>query len=134
MNEDRDAPNYDPQHKIIKSLFNGSKGPVLRAVTPVDWDGPNNASGVSRFNTSTNIRGDHPLNLLTTTLAAHAYLLTHDAKYKRWLLEYVDAWRDRTAANGGNVPRVDVLEEPPFVLRVVRSEEHTSELQSRGHP
>ena len=104
MNEDRDAPNYDPQHKIIKSLFNGSKGPVLRAVTPVDWDGPNNASGVSRFNTSSNIRGDHPLNLLTTTLAAHAYLLTHDAKYKRWLLEYVDAWRDRTAANGGNVP------------------------------
>src|SRR5438309_1472487 len=29
MNEDPGAPNYDPQHKIIKSLFNGSRGPLL---------------------------------------------------------------------------------------------------------
>jgi hypothetical protein len=104
MNEDRDAPNYDPEHKIIKSLFNGSKGPVLRPVTPVDWDGPGNPERAARFNTSTNIRGDHPLNLHTVTLATQAYLLTHDAKYKKWALEYVDAWRDRAAANGGNIP------------------------------
>jgi hypothetical protein len=104
MNEDREAQNYDPQHKIIKSLFNGSKGPVVRPVTPVDWDGPEDPQRAARFKTSSNIRGDHPLNLLTTTLAAHAYLLTHDQKYKKWLLEYVDAWRDRAAANGGNFP------------------------------
>ncbi len=104
LNEDPDAPNYDPKLKIIKSLFNGSKGPVTRPVTPVDWDGDENPKRAERFNTSSNIRGDHPLNLLATTLATQAYLLTHEAKYRNWVLEYVDAWRDRAAANGGNFP------------------------------
>lgn len=104
LNEDRAAPNYDAKNKIIKSLFNGSAGPVTRPVTPVDWDGDENPQRAARFSTSSNIRGDHPLNLLATTLATHAYLLTHEAKYKAWVLEYVDAWRDRAAANGGNIP------------------------------
>jgi hypothetical protein len=30
LNEDPAAPNYDPQHKIIRSLFNGSRGPPTR--------------------------------------------------------------------------------------------------------
>ena len=33
MNEDPGAPNYDPKHKIIRSLFNGSRGPLLRKAT-----------------------------------------------------------------------------------------------------
>ena len=37
-------------------------------------------------------------------LAMHAYMLTHEAKYRDWLLEYVGAWRERTLANGGNIP------------------------------
>jgi len=104
LNEDPDAPNYDPQRKIIKSLFNGSKGPVTRPVTPVDWDGDEDLKRAARFSTSSNIRGDHPLNLLATTLATQAYLLTHEAKYRHWVLEYVDAWRDRAEKNGGNFP------------------------------
>ena len=28
------SQNYDPQHKIIRSLLNGSRGPMLRKVTP----------------------------------------------------------------------------------------------------
>jgi hypothetical protein len=104
LNEDPGAPNYDPRLRIIRSLFNGSKGPVTRPVTPVDWDGDEDPRRAARFNTSTNIRGDHPLNLLATTLATQAYLLTHEPKYRRWVLDYVDAWRDRAAANGGNFP------------------------------
>jgi hypothetical protein len=104
LNEDPGAPNYDPKLKIIKSLFNGSIGPITRPVTPVDWDGDENPKRAARFSTSSNIAGDHPLNLLATTLATQAYLLTHEAKYKNWVLEYVDAWRDRAAANGGNFP------------------------------
>jgi hypothetical protein len=104
MNEDPDAPNYDAKRKIVKSLFNGSKGPLTRPATPVDWDGDENPARAERFRTSTNVRGDHPLNLLATTLATQAYLLTHESKYKRWALGYVDAWRDRAAANGGNFP------------------------------
>ena len=104
LNEDPEAQNYDPRFKIIKSLFNGSKGPITRPVTPVDWDGDENPKRAARFATSSNIRGDHPLNLLATTLATQAYLLTHEAKYRNWVLEYVDAWRDRAATNGGNFP------------------------------
>jgi hypothetical protein len=40
MNEDPEAPNYDPKLKIIKSLFNGSKGPKLTPATADDWMGP----------------------------------------------------------------------------------------------
>lgn len=104
LNEDPDAPNYDSKLKLIKSLFNGSKGPITRPVTPVDWDGDENPKRAERFRISSNIRGDHPLNLLATTLATQAYLLTHEPKYRNWVLEYVDAWRDRASRNGGNFP------------------------------
>ena len=39
MNEDPQAPNYDAEHKIIRSLFNGSRGPLLRKATGLDWAG-----------------------------------------------------------------------------------------------
>jgi hypothetical protein len=39
MAEDPEAPNYDPVHKIIRSMENGSRGPMLRKATPLDWVG-----------------------------------------------------------------------------------------------
>ena len=39
MNEDPEAPNYDPKYKIIRSLWNGSKGPLLKKATTYDWVG-----------------------------------------------------------------------------------------------
>ncbi len=39
MGEDPDAPNYDPAHKLIRSTLNGSKGPMLRNATALDWGG-----------------------------------------------------------------------------------------------
>ncbi|HET8547913.1 MAG TPA: hypothetical protein VFL57_07915, partial [Bryobacteraceae bacterium] len=39
MNEDPEAPNYDPKHRIIRSLWTGSKGPLLRKATTYDWVG-----------------------------------------------------------------------------------------------
>ena len=119
MNEDPGAPNYDAQHKIIRSLFNGSRGPLLRKATALDWAGdPIEVANrfrlghgersyqemLAHFNDYTNIVGDHPLNLLSTTLALNAYLLTGEAKYRAWLLEYVDAWRDRMMANNNIIP------------------------------
>lgn len=108
LNEDPAAPNYDPNLKIIKSLFNGSRGPKLTPVTPDEWDGPEipgtDPKRRTRFLKSTNIRGDHPLNMNVANLVFHAYLATGDPKYRAWVLEYVGAWRDRTLANGGNIP------------------------------
>ncbi|MEX2572061.1 MAG: hypothetical protein WD737_12240 [Gemmatimonadota bacterium] len=110
MNEDPAAPNYDPEQRIIRSLFNGSLGPKLTPATVDDWDGivgadvDPNSSRRTRFVDSGNIVGDHPLNLNITMLHLHAYMLTQDEKYRDWVLEYVDAWRERIDVSGGNIP------------------------------
>jgi hypothetical protein len=59
---------------------------------------------LAHFKDYTDVIGDHPLNLLSTSLAVNAYMLRHEDKYRRWLLEYVDAWRERMLANGGIIP------------------------------
>jgi hypothetical protein len=107
MNEDPEAPNYDPKLKIIRSLHNGARGPKLADASEQDWGGvpvPGRPERLTRYSTAANIRGDHPLNLCATTLAMQAYLLTAEPKYRNWLLEYAGAWRDRVLANGGNIP------------------------------
>ena len=43
--------------------------------------------------------GDVAVNLVVTSLVANAYLLTGEEKYRRWIVEYVDAWRERAAGN-----------------------------------
>jgi hypothetical protein len=48
--------------------------------------------------------GDHFLNLVATTLPTDAYLLTGEAKYRQWLVGYMDAWLERMRANGGVIP------------------------------
>jgi hypothetical protein len=119
LNEDPGAANYDPRHKIMRSLFNGSRGPLMRKATALDWAGdPIEVKNrfrlghgetsydemLAHFKDYNDIVGDHPQNLQATCLALHAYLLTHDAKYKNWLLEYVDAWRQRILDNKGIIP------------------------------
>lgn len=119
LNEDPQAQNYDPQHKIIRSMFNGSRGPLLRQATALDWAGdPIEVEGrfsplhqersyeemLDHFHEYTDIVGDVPLNLGATTLAFNAYALTGEQKYRDWLLEYVDAWLARMEANGGIIP------------------------------
>lgn len=119
MGEDPQAPNYDPQHRIIRSLFNGSRGPLLRKATGLDWAGdPIEVEGrfrlghgersyaemVAHFKDYNDVVGDHPLNLAATTLGVLAYMLTGDEKYRRWALDYLDAWVERIRANGGIIP------------------------------
>jgi hypothetical protein len=119
MNEDPQAPNYDSQHKIIRSMFNGSRGPLMRKSTGLDWAGdPIEVEGrfhlghgertyaemVAHFKEYNDIVGDHPLNMSATTLAANAFILTGEPKYKKWLLEYVGAWLERMQANDGIIP------------------------------
>jgi hypothetical protein len=105
--EDPEAPNYDREHKIIRSLHNGSRGPKLTPATERDWGGEPVAGAperLTRYATAANIRGDHPLNLAATALGMNAYMLTGEAKYREWVLEYAGAWRDRVLASGGNIP------------------------------
>ncbi len=49
-------------------------------------------------------RGDVPLNLGATSLMTHAYAYTGEEKYRAWVLDYLAAWEERTARNGGITP------------------------------
>ena len=118
MGEDPDAPNYDPEHKIIRSMINGSRGPMLRKATALDWVGdPFDVDGfvalhgertfeqfLAHYQEYTDVVGDHFLNLVATTLPLNAYLLAGEAKYKQWIVEYMDAWLERMKQNGGIIP------------------------------
>jgi hypothetical protein len=118
MAEDSEAPNYDPAHKIIRSMQNGSRGPMLRAATSLDWVGDpfdvklfvaeHGESSFEQFLAHyaeyTDVVGDHFLNLAATTLPTNAFLVTGDQKYRRWIVEYMDAWLDRMRQNGGVIP------------------------------
>jgi len=119
LNEDPDAPNWDPKHKIIKSMFNGSRGPLLRKATGLDWAGDPFEVGnrfklghgertyqecIDHFKDYNDIVGDHPQNMLATVLGTNAYMLAHEPKYKTWVLEYADAWLERMKANGDIIP------------------------------
>ncbi len=119
LNEDPQAPNYDAKHKIIRSMFNGSRGPLLRKATALDWAGDpvevkhrfklghgetNYQEMLDHFKDYNDIVGDHPQNLLATSLALTAFMATGEAKYKNWILEYADAWLQRMRENNGIIP------------------------------
>ncbi|MFN7545153.1 MAG: hypothetical protein ACK5TN_20440, partial [Acidobacteriota bacterium] len=127
LNEDPEAPNFDPQHKIIRSIWTGAKGPMLNKATVHDWVGDpvpgsfhllhNPASRGKLLSMSSyydkmlahckeylDSVGDHNLNLAATILPLNAFLLTGEAKYRNWLLDYVNSWKAHTAATGGMIP------------------------------
>jgi len=119
MGQDPEADNYDPEHRLIRSMFNGSRGSLMRKATGLDWAGdPIEIQGrfkvrhgersyeemVAHFKDYNDVVGDHPLNLGATTLALNAYMFSGEAIYRDWLIEYVDAWVERTQANGGIIP------------------------------
>lgn len=124
MNEDPEARNYDPQRRIIRSLLNGSKGPMLRKATAIDWAGdPFDVTGfkaihgernfpefLAHYQEYTDVVGDSCLNLGATTLAMNACLLAGEKKYKDWLLGYMDAWLERMRQNDGIIPSYVDLE------------------------
>ena len=127
MGEDPEAPNYDPEKKIIKSIWNGSLGPMMRKATVYDWVGdPVPGTFHLLHNPSRDAKmldlmewyprmlahceeyldsvGDNFLNMAATLLSTNAYALTHEDKYLEWTLDYMNAWKDRTERTGGMIP------------------------------
>ena len=127
MNEDPEALNYDPEHKIIKCVMNGSKGPAFWILERESFYPPNgynlpfiDVPGctsrevmlenddlrdlMGRVVYERQGRGDAVGNLAATTLATNAYMYAGEEKYKAWVQEYVDAWIVRRDENGGIVP------------------------------
>jgi hypothetical protein len=116
--EDKSVANYDPKLKIIRSMITGSKGPMLRQATPLDWAGDRfdptpffMEHGESTYEETLrhydeygDVVGDAPLNLQATSLVLNAYMLDQEPKYRDWIVAYVDAWIDRAKANGDVLP------------------------------
>ncbi len=131
LNEDPEAINYDPEKKILLCAHNGSKGPRwlyqetdepsygyspgmavyglpyddLEGIDSVeDLKDPANAQRMGQAMKERMAKGDVATNLHVCSLIVNAFLMTGDEKYKRWLLEYVDAWIDRAASYDGFLP------------------------------
>ncbi len=119
MDEDPGAPNYDPERRLIRSMFNGSRGPMLRKATGLDWAGDpievenrfvllhgerSHEEMVAHFEDYNDVAGDSPVNMGATSLILNAYMLTGEEKYREWLIGYADAWVERMDENGGIIP------------------------------
>ncbi len=71
----------------------------------LNWmDDPKRADEIVSLFNKVVLNGDSANNLAATALVTNAYLYTGDEKYKRWVLEYVEAWMDRIEQNGGILP------------------------------
>jgi hypothetical protein len=115
---DSRAPNYDPQRRLIRSMFNGSIGPLMRPATMLDWAGDpfdttrfemvhgesSYAETLEHYREYTETVGDNPLNLHSTALAFNAWTMTGEPRFRDWMIEYVEAWAARARANGGILP------------------------------
>jgi len=111
--------NYDPVHKVFKSGYFGSNGPahekfkqpiyhshwmdayglafydVPGVTTYLDLADPGNAERYGKIYGERLGRCDTVINLLSTSLAACAYAVSGDEKYRRFIVDYVGAWRAR---------------------------------------
>ena len=131
---DPEAPNWDPDLKMIRSPINGSRGPRFsmtaedwethRAVlaeyltpyedvpgfdtrdpfTKLDWNDDETFGKILKLMNERMVPGDVPLNLNATSLITSAYMYTGDDRYRQWVLDYLGAWRERTERNGGIMP------------------------------
>lgn len=130
--EDAEALNYDAAKHLIRSPITGSKGPRF-VQTGEDWSTHReildnylppfeDIPGIDRYAAATpwsddatyddilerinerQSRGDVPLNLGATSLMTHAFAYTGEEKYRKWVIDYLGAWKERTAANGGITP------------------------------
>jgi hypothetical protein len=127
---DPHAPNWDAERRMMRSPINGSRGPRLinewddwsthRAILanypapfedipgvegPIaDWNDDRVYGEILKLLNERQMRGDVPLNLTSTSLITHAYLWTGDDRYRTWVLDYLEAWAERIAANGGLCP------------------------------
>jgi hypothetical protein len=130
--EDKEALNWDAERKLMRSPINGSRGPRHHQ-TAEDWSTHReildnylppfeDLPGIDRYGMKTpwsddavyeeilkrinerQSRGDVPLNLGASSLMTHAFAYTGEEKYRAWVLDYLAAWEERTARNGGIIP------------------------------
>ena len=78
--------------------------PVVADLEDNWYEDPERADEIVRIFEEVVLNGDIPDNLAATGLITNAYLYTGEEKYKQWVLDYTEAWMERTHANGGIIP------------------------------
>jgi len=133
IGEDPEAPNYNPDLKLMRASMNGSRGPKMEwnkrdwiptnanllyyplpfddipgVDTPTGWinDHPDNDQFESIVTTMSDrmARGDVPINLTAAPLIANAFLYTGGDKYRRWVTDYLGKWIELTKQNNDVTP------------------------------
>lgn len=126
-----DGPNWNPSTRALRNVVSATTSNDLRLPAPArsdyrwgsvmeryglplsDVDGistyadlctPAGAARMAEAIGARMAQGDVVQNLAATTLATVAYIRTGEDVYRRWVLDYVEAWWDRAEANGGLVP------------------------------
>ncbi len=129
-NEDPTIPefNYDPEHRVFKTLAMGPNGPAYHrfggpygygtwmdsyglpfydvegVVTMMDLRDPEKAKRFGEVYSARLRNCDTVTNMLSTTMVMNAYLHTGEEKYRQWVLDYVEGWRQRYQGNKGIMP------------------------------
>lgn len=128
---DSETGNYDANKRLVRGPMNGGAGPEhcdfsayehhpygadyrwarhglpwrdLEFDTAADLLDPANEARLFEVLNERCGTGDIPLNLSITSLMTNAYLHTGDDRYREWVSDYLAAWRERTAENGGIIP------------------------------
>ncbi|MDP6596802.1 MAG: hypothetical protein QGI86_13140 [Candidatus Poribacteria bacterium] len=130
LNEDPEALNYDTKKRLIKCAHNGSMGPAYRNFekhytayrytqwkpwslpfhdipgieTVEDLQKPGMEEKMGQALVERMGRGDVACNLAATSMVTNAYICSGDEKYKAWVVEYTQAWIERTRQNNGILP------------------------------
>ncbi len=92
-------PDWKPSATGRSSLY-----PIVENLEPGWWDNPKKADEIIKLFNHVVLDGDLVANLSATGLVTNAYLYTGDERYKKWVLEYVEAWMDRIQQNDGIIP------------------------------
>ena len=129
LNEDPEAINYDPEHKIILSPNGGSRGAYyipeenretascgpdrrynlcffdIPGVNHIDdLNDPAKAKLMGQAMHDRWRKGDSVPNLTVTSLVTNAFILSREEKYRDWVIEYTDAWLQRARDNDWLIP------------------------------
>jgi hypothetical protein len=120
--------NYDPEHHVFRSGYFGTNGPawekfkqpinhshwmdhyglafydVPGVTTFYDLADPENAKRYGEVYGERLAHCDTVTNLMATSMVLSAYLFTGNELYRQFVLEYVNAWRERYAHSDGIMP------------------------------
>jgi hypothetical protein len=94
------GPGWIPKPMGVRaSLY-----PVVRELEPDWYENPQRREEIAELFNRIVLTGDVANSLAATGLVTHAYLYTGEEKYRRWVLEYTEAWMERMRRNKGIMP------------------------------